>query len=695
MRKLSQAVGRAFYGVFQELRPVQREATTPILDGLDVLVLSATASGKTEAVLAPLVDRYLPAIRSSKGCTLLHVTPTRALANDLLRRLEGPLESLGLSAGIRHGERNDLSRADKPDLLITTPESLDVMLVSREQSILAVRAVLVDEIHMTYNTQRGFQLAVLLRRLELAAGRKVQVIGLSATVADENGVWNFFRPGSQPVVVRAQGGKPLDYRIVEMPTAQDLAKLVTTLAEGRKAKILLFANSRRECDGLCAALRSNTTLGESVFVHHSSLDGAVRREVERVFQQSPRAICIATSTLELGIDIGDIDLVMLYGRPGSWESLLQRVGRGNRRSQKTNVVCLVSPDHGSLFLGALGFEALFAQIRSGRLEREWALDVYGAAAQQILSVLAERDGAYCRIADLAALFSAWSHLTRPTIEKILSALMVTRYVRPHGFQNRCGAGEELHRLQDLSLIWGNFPSRSRDVKLVCSGRELGTVPSNNLLRIRPGVVVRFGGRHWHVRRVQSALVDLEPSREAAAVEIAYSGSKAPLDPANIEEMLRLLEAGISNPQMSSQSRDRFLAATHRVRPYVGWDRIALARDQNGYHYFTFAGQVVNSVVARWANLTSFHAGEIVLRSDGPIDFTKLPTDPYELRFAASQVMQVPDNLSVFQALLPIELLERELVDVWLKRQVFARSLERLSRATVVSAPISQIAELYG
>jgi ATP-dependent Lhr-like helicase len=694
MSDLSRAVGKAFYGSFRELRPTQREATTPILDGLDVLVLSPTGSGKTEAVLAPLVDRYLPAMRSGTGCTVLYITPTRALANDLLRRLQPSLDRLGVSVGIRHGERNDLSRASKPGVLITTPESLDVMLVSREQWIVAVRAIVIDEIHLTYNTQRGFQLALLIRRLEHAASRQVQVIGLSATVADAKSMWDFFRPGSEHVVVRDQGSKPLDYYIAEVPRHEDVATLINLLATEREAKILLFANSRRECDSLGAALRSNTTLGEDVFVHHSSLDREARLEVERAFQQSRRAICVATSTLELGIDIGDIDLVMLYGRPGSWESLLQRIGRGNRRSEKTNVVCVVSPEHGSLFLGALGFEALFSQLRNGRFEREQPLDLYGAAAQQILSVLAERNGAYHRVADLAALFSPWLHLTRPAVERILSALTLTDHVRAHGFENRFGAGGELHRLRDLSLIWSNFSARSRDIKLMSSGREIGVVPANNLLRLRPGVVVRFAGRHWQVRRVQSSVVDLEPSRQSSAVEISYSGSKAPLDPMSIEEMLRLLDSEISVSRMAVGRQERFLEVADRVRRYVGWDRIPVAIDERGYHYFTFAGQLVNSVVARWAELTSFDAGEIVLRSQHPIEFSKLPTNPHDLRFIASQAMLVPENLSIFQQLLPTELLERELIDVWLKTPVFVRSLERLSKGTVVHAPLSQLAELY-
>jgi ATP-dependent Lhr-like helicase len=156
-----------------------------VLEGGDVLILAGTGSGKTEAVLAPLAQRWLPAMRREGGCTILYVTPTRALANDLLRRIEPPMEALGLRVGVRHGERNDLSRARKPDLLITTPESLDVLLTGRDAALQSVRGVVLDEIHLLYNTQRGFQLGVLLKRLDAFTGTVCQVVGLSATVATQ------------------------------------------------------------------------------------------------------------------------------------------------------------------------------------------------------------------------------------------------------------------------------------------------------------------------------------------------------------------------------------------------------------------------------------------------------------------------------------------------------------------------------
>src|SRR5713226_1606149 len=126
--QLSREVAQAFYGRFQALHSVQRLVLNPVMHGLDVVLLSPTGSGKTEAILAPLVQRYIAVARKGDGCTFLYVVPTRALANDLLERVSRPLEMLELTAGIRHGERDDLTKSRKLDLLITTPESLDVLL---------------------------------------------------------------------------------------------------------------------------------------------------------------------------------------------------------------------------------------------------------------------------------------------------------------------------------------------------------------------------------------------------------------------------------------------------------------------------------------------------------------------------------------------------------------------------------------
>jgi len=691
---LGMEVGRAFYGAFRTLRPAQREAIAPVLAGHDVLVLAGTGSGKTEAVLAPLVQRWLGAMRREANTTLLYVTPTRALANDLLRRIQPPMEVLGLEVGIRHGERNDLSRARKPNLLITTPESLDVLLTSREGGLRAVRAVVLDEVHLTYNTQRGFQVAVLLGRLEAFTEAPCQVVGLSATVAAPPDIWQFFRPGRKFVTVLDEQAKPLDAVIRDVPSDQSLVQLLDGLSGSAHAKILLFANARRECDRLGAILRDRTGFGKNVFVHHSSLDGSIRLEVEREFQDAPKGVCVATSTLELGIDIGDIDLVALYGHPGGWESFLQRVGRGNRRSQKTNVVCLVPPSHGSRFLAILGFEALLSQIRSGRLERERPLDIYGAAAQQILSVVAEANGAYLRTRDLAGLFSLWAHLGEDVVEEILHGLSQAGYLIRHEFQNRFGGGDMLHRLRDLRLIWGNFPLRSRDVRLVAGSREIGTVPAVNLMRLTPGVIVRFAGQHWRVRRILADRIEIERVQSTVGIEMTYGGTAVAMDPTIVEEMLRLLEAGIPSPALDVRATKDFVAAAERARAHVGWDRLPLVRDATGaYYYLTFGGRLLNGVIARWAGLDLYEAGEIVLRTNQRLDLSTLPTEPRALRELAAHALRVPTDLTAFQGLLPVEMLIRELGDSWVKTAVQERSLQRLRKARPFVAPFEDLAPL--
>ncbi len=327
-----------------------------------------------------------------------------------------------------------------------------------------------------------------------------------------------------------------------------------------------------------------------------------------------------------------------------------------------------------------------AQIRNGRIERGRPLDIFGATVQQILSVILERDGAYRPVAEFVELFTDWMHLDRPTIETLLNRLVQSGFVQPHSFYSRFGAGPNLHRLRDLRLIWGNYPGRSREVQLKVNGRELGSVPATNLLRIEVGTTIGFAGRYWSVRRVASDTIEVEPSRQRAGLDLTYAGNKVPLDPTVVEEMLRLLERGEVNASMPPPLRAWFLERVAQLHPIVGWDRLPVARDHQSYYYLTFAGCLTNEILARWFQLDDYDAGEITLRTDRPIDISCLPEDIGHLKRIASHVMRVPDNLTIFQGLLPLELLERELVDVWLKAPVFARSIARLRAATV--APVS-------
>ena len=356
---LDERVAAAFFGHFATLREAQEAAIEPLVSGRNVVLSSATGSGKTEAVVAPLISKYWRAAAKSESVILLYIAPTKALVNDLDKRLDPPLARLGLRVGVRHGDRDDLITGPKPQLLITTPESLDVMLFRRDLALTTIRAVVIDEVHLLYNTQRGLHLSILISRLRQLLSHKLQWAALSATIGNLSHVRDFLMgSGEDAEFLNFPAQRAIDAQVRHITDDDGFVTLVRRLTEGRHTKLLVFVNSRRQCEQLIGLLNHVEALRHSIFAHYSSLSPEVRLDTEHKFASMNTAVCVATSTLELGIDIGDIDAVILWGVPGGVDSFLQRIGRSNRRSNKTNVVCLVPTNSSGVVLDALRFAAL-------------------------------------------------------------------------------------------------------------------------------------------------------------------------------------------------------------------------------------------------------------------------------------------------------------------------------------------------
>jgi len=309
--------------------------------------------------MAPLVSRYWREAVRDNSLFLLYIAPTKALVNDLEKRLGPCLAMLKLRVGVRHGDRDDLKSSEVPHVLITTPESLDVMLFRKDSGLHSLRAVVIDEVHLLYNTQRGLQLSILLQRLQKVLARSIQWAALSATVGNLSYIRSFLMgAGADADLLPFSATRPIDAKILHITEPKEFLSLVQRLTAERATKLLVFADSRRECERLASILQDDEDLRRSVLTHYSSLSVEVRLDVERKFAAMSTAICIATSTLELGIDIGDIDAVLLWGVPPGVDSFLQRIGRGNRRSNKTNAVCLVTDSSESVVNDGLKFAVL-------------------------------------------------------------------------------------------------------------------------------------------------------------------------------------------------------------------------------------------------------------------------------------------------------------------------------------------------
>ncbi len=318
------------------------------------------------------------------------------MVNDIEKRIHLPLSSLGLRVGVRHGDRDDLASGQTPHVLVTTPESFDVLLFRKDAALITVKAVIIDEVHLLYNTQRGLQLSILLQRLKQSLTDNPQRVALSATVGRLPDIRDFlFGRDEQAEFFQFPAQRTIDAQIRNISDDNSFLRLIRLLTQ-RPVKLLIFANARKECERLAGFLRQDKQLKAEVFVHYSSLSPNVRVEAEQNFSKSNTAICIATSTLELGIDIGDIDAVLLWGVPSGVESFLQRIGRSNRRSYKINVVCLVSDDSEVPLGEVLRFMAIIDAGKRGELSIRAPFELFGAVGQQFLSVIASDGGRFTR-----------------------------------------------------------------------------------------------------------------------------------------------------------------------------------------------------------------------------------------------------------------------------------------------------------
>src|SRR3989475_1071409 len=386
--------------------PPQEEAIPIVAHGENVLIIAPTGSGKTEAALLPLIDRMVQD-EARQGISLLYITPLRALNRDLLKRLQVWSAKLGFSVEVRHG---DTPAADRrrmagrpPDFLITTPETLQAILPGRRmrEHLSHVKAVVVDEIHELAGSRRGVQLTVGLERLGEVCPAGFQRVGLSATVGNPSEIAQFLG-GSDPVrIVQVPLSKDTRYKIEYPPPGeedQELARrlytapeaaarlaLVSDLVEAHDST-LIFVNSRVNAEMLGSKFNM---MDQKIMVHHGSLPKEERVRAEEAFKARQIKGLVCTSTLELGIDIGSVDLVVQYMSPRQVNSLVQRVGRSGHSLTRTSQGVLVSVSTEDI-LESVGVIEL---ANEGRLEHTnihvGALDVL---AHQIAGVLMDSDG---------------------------------------------------------------------------------------------------------------------------------------------------------------------------------------------------------------------------------------------------------------------------------------------------------------
>ncbi|GAA0739629.1 DEAD/DEAH box helicase [Dactylosporangium roseum] len=346
---------------WRTLRPLQEAAIEPVLAGDDALLLAPTAGGKTEAAVFPALTAM--AEGAWTGISVLYLCPLRALLNNLHPRIAGYASWLGCTAGLWHGDTSATQRRrlrlERPDILLTTPESLEAMLVSTltdpRQVFADLRMVIVDEVHAFAGDDRGWHLLAVLERLSRIAGRRVQRIGLSATVGNPGDLLHWLqgtnaahRPGTVVAPSAPPGPTPaIDVTLDYVGGVDNAATVIAALHRGEKR--LAFCDSRAQVEQLALALRAK---GVRTFVSHSSLAADERRQAEQAFAEARDCVIVATATLELGVDVGDLDRVIQLDAPRTVASFLQRLGRTGRRPGTDRNTLFLATKHDTLLKAA-------------------------------------------------------------------------------------------------------------------------------------------------------------------------------------------------------------------------------------------------------------------------------------------------------------------------------------------------------
>ena len=500
IKKLLKRVYTPFFGSFGRLTPIQSALIPPLMEGKNAVGVSPAASGKTEAALAPIVERVLAA--GEKPLSILYVAPTRALINDIEKRISQPLASVGLSLSVRTGDRHELRTIYPENVLITTPESLDSLLCRYPRIWKDTMAVILDEIHLLDNTYRGDQLRVLLRRLEKWHTKKpVQYCALSATISQPaNMAGRYFESAA---VVRAGTARGISVHLFP-----DMKSVVKFLRQNKRHKVLIFCNSRKDVEELAVSLKSFWP-SDRILVHHGSLSRKERESVEDAMRTWQWGLCVCTMTMELGIDIGDISAVVLYGPPSTPSAFIQRVGRGGRRGSEILAVACYRNNDGERD----EFEIYFRLAQKGLVEQiEYMADI-SVCIQQIFSLLYGRPWGL-RWDDMQDILSPLCNTD--TLEAILVHLADLGFVEES--PGRYRATTKLMDMGYRGFIHSNIP-QTGDFRIMdaATGRVIGEL----FIEAAVGSHFVLSGRVWKVLQVKAKQKTLIVGRIGALDSLAH------------------------------------------------------------------------------------------------------------------------------------------------------------------------------
>ncbi|MBK8939658.1 MAG: DEAD/DEAH box helicase [Polyangiaceae bacterium] len=508
---------------FRELRPVQSLTIDAVLDGKNCVVLAPTAGGKTEAAFFPI----LSAMETGdwQPVSVIYLSPIRALLNNQEDRVARYAATLGRRVFKWHGDTGDRARRaflrDPADILLTTPESLEAMLMSARvpeaRLFKGLRAVIIDEIHAFAGDDRGAHLACVLERLSRFCGTDVQRIGLSATVGNPEEILRWVQGRSERsgvVIAPPRTATSPDITLDYVANVSNAATVIERLHRGKKR--LVFVDSRRVAEQLGEALLG---AGVDAYVIHGSLAQSERRDAERAFAEKRDCVIVSTSALELGIDIGDLDHVLQIDAPSSVASFLQRMGRTGRRAGSVPNCTFLTTKHEATLQAA----ALLRLFRQGYVEPvRPARRAFHIMAHQLMALTIQhrglRRGEWFGWLDGATPFAETTPADR---SELVDHMLASEILADQDGALWLGpAGEKRYGRRNFSELYAVF-STPRTLTVRWGAQEVGSVDAGFVEGLDADLhraAFTLGARAWRVVRIdwKEGAVEVEPTEQGRA-----------------------------------------------------------------------------------------------------------------------------------------------------------------------------------
>jgi len=676
---------------FRRPTPIQEMVIPEVLAGHNILSLSETGSGKTEACMLPIFDLWLR--DKPKPMSILYITPLRSLNRDLMDRIMWWANHLEMDVSVRHGDTTQYERKmqaeNPPDMLISTPETLQAMLTGKlmREHLKNVRYVVLDEVHELVSNKRGLQLTVGLERLkELISSSSMnapvpQVIALSATIGSPEKVVKFFSLDrktckvldsikTKRITMRVESPKPMksDFstagRLHVAPETAARLRRIISLIKSRKA-VLTFTNTREFAEVLSSRIKA-AEKDLPVETHHSSLSKDVRMEAEKGFKRSEIKGLICTSSLELGIDIGAIDFVIQYQSPRQVSKFLQRVGRSGHSLSRTSQGIIISGESDDSFESTI----ITDLAREGWVE---PTKMYGKAfdvlAHQILGLALEEYNIPARKAyDIIRRAYPYRNLTFD--EFMETATMLQRlglmWVNDR-FHEEVVLRRKSRAFQHYYFNLSTIPDiKNYQVFDIISNRPVGTLDAEFIaLHGSPGTSFICKGQAWKILDIGKSRINVEAIGGISAAIPAWEGELIPV-PYEVAQGVGKLRAEIAtlSKKHKRETVIKTLAEKHGINPDVADKLYDTIKKQTSYgfvpddkhvlvEYFTDGEEYWVIFNTCWGSLINDTIGRTISSIlTAKLGSVGLQTDPYRIMFRVQALGYWKEILDTFRMLKP-------------------------------------------